>query len=154
MNIKELKEVMQLMGDHSLTEVEIEKEGMKVRLKKGGNGKFVSEGDMPMMIPMQAPQAIPASPSAASAPKPADAANVVVVKSPMVGTYYSAPGPDQPQYVAPGKKISEGDTLCIVEAMKLMNEIKSELSGTVLEILVKNGQPVEFDQPLFKIQKG
>lgn len=142
------------MGDHSLTEVEIEKEGMKVRLKKGGNGKFISDGEMPMM--MQAPQVMPtAAPAAgAPAPKPVDAANVVVIKSPMVGTYYSAPGPDQPQYLTPGKKVSDGDVLCIVEAMKLMNEIKSELSGTVLEILVKNGQPVEFDQPLFKIQKA
>ena len=72
----------------------------------------------------------------------------------MVGTFYSSPAPDQPAYVEPGKRVKEGDVLCIIEAMKLMNEIKAEVSGTVAEVLVKNGQPVEFDQPLFKIQKG
>lgn len=155
MNIKELKEVLQLMADHSLTEIEIEKEGMKIRLKKGGNGKYISEGDMPMVIPMPTQAAAPAaSGNVAVAPKAVDAPNVVVVKSPMVGTFYASPGPDQPVYVTGGKKVSEGDVLCIVEAMKLMNEIKSEVSGTVVEVLVKNGQPVEFDQPLFKIQKA
>ncbi len=152
MNIKELKEVLQLMADHSLSEIEIEKEGMKIRLKKGGNGRFVSEGEgMPMMIPMQtSAQAA----SSAPAPKVVEDADVVLIKSPMVGTFYSAPAPDQPVYVTAGKKISEGDVLGIIEAMKLMNEIKSEISGTVLEVFVKNGQPVEFDQPLFKIKKG
>ena len=154
MNIKELKELLQLMADHGLHEIEIEKDGTKIRLKKGGAGKFMAEtGEgMPMLVPM------PGVPSAVAVsgemPKAADAPNVASVKSPMVGTFYGSPAPDQPLYVTPGKKVKEGDVLCIVEAMKLMNEIKSEGSGTVLEVLVKNGQPVEFDQPLFKIQKG
>lgn len=156
MNIKELKELLQLMADHGLNEVEIEKEGMKIKLKKGMSGKFVadpSEG-RPMMIPMPAAASAAAMVAAPEAPKAVDNPNVTAVKSPMVGTFYSSPAPDQPVYVTPGKKVKEGDVLCIVEAMKLMNEIKSEVSGTITEVLVKNGQPVEFDQPLFKIQKG
>jgi acetyl-CoA carboxylase biotin carboxyl carrier protein len=156
MNIKELKELLQLMADHGLNEVEIEKEGMKIKLKKGMSGKFVadpSEG-RPMMIPMPASASAAAMVAVPEAPKAADNPNITSVKSPMVGTFYASPAPDQPVYVTPGKKVKEGDVLCIVEAMKLMNEIKSEVSGTVTEILVKNGQPVEFDQPLFKIQKG
>lgn len=156
MNIKELKEVLQLMADHNLSEIEIEKEGMKIRLKKGGNGRFVAENDgVSMMMPMQTPSQLTGANLAAPAqPKATEPENVVIVRSPMVGTFYSAPGPDQPVYVTPGKKVSSGDVLGIIEAMKLMNEIKGEITGTVLEVLVKNGQPVEFDQPLFKIQKG
>jgi acetyl-CoA carboxylase biotin carboxyl carrier protein len=81
-------------------------------------------------------------------------ANVVIVHSPMVGTFYTAPAPDAPPYVSVGKRVAEGDVLCLIEAMKLMNEIKSDLSGVLTDILVENGQPVEFDQPLFKIQKA
>ncbi len=78
---------------------------------------------------------------------------VVIVHSPMVGTFYAAPSPDKEPYVTKGKMVKEGDVLCIVEAMKLMNEIKSEIGGKIIETLIANGQPVEFDQPLFKIQK-
>ncbi len=156
MNIKEIKEMLQLMAEHQLTEVEIEKDGLKIRLKKGSNGKIAHEE-----IPM-APTAFPiprvseAFSSAPSAPPAGDHDNpsIVTIKSPMVGTFYASPAPDQAVYASVGKKIKEGDVLCIVEAMKLMNEIKSEVSGQVVEVFVKNGQPVEFDQPLFKIQKG
>ena len=90
------------------------------------------------------------------APYPVEQATVegTLVKSPMVGTLYVASAPDQPPFVTVGKKIKEGDVLCIIEAMKLMNEIKSEIAGVIVETFVQNGQPVEFDQPLFKIQKG
>lgn len=152
MNIKEIKEMLQLMQEHQLTEVEIEKDGLKLKLKKGPSGKIITEEvHAPAAIPV--PRIVEAAP-AASSPKPQDATNVFTVKSPMVGTFYSAPSPDQSPYASIGKKVKEGDVLCIVEAMKLMNEIKSDVSGTIIEILVKNGQPVEFDQPLFKIQKN
>lgn len=157
MNIKEIKEMLQLMAEHNLSEFEIEKDGLKIKLKKGGNGKIVHEESMMTPVAMPMPRMVDAGPSAApaGAPRPvADNPNVQIVKSPMVGTFYSSPAPDQPAYAAPGKKVKEGDVLCIVEAMKLMNEIKAEISGQIVEILVKNGQPVEFDQPLFKIQKG
>ncbi len=157
MNIKEMKEMLQLMADHNLTEIEIEKDGLKIKFKKGAGGRIMQEemGHLqPMIVPIPASSERMASATMGS-PRPVqESANVVVVKSPMVGTFYSSPGPDQPTYVTDGKKVKEGDVLCIVEAMKLMNEIKCEVSGTVIEILVKNGQPVEFDQSLFKIQKG
>lgn len=157
MNIKEIKEMLQLMAEHNLDEVEIEKDGLKIKLRKGGNGKIISEAQAMPVQAVSLPRVAqaPAALAVAEAPKPAaDAPNVTVIKSPMVGTYYASPAPDQPPYASVGKRIKEGDVLCIVEAMKLMNEIKSEVSGQIIEILVKNGQPVEFDQPLFKVQRG
>ncbi len=147
MNIKEIKEILNLMAEHGLTEIEVEKDGMKIRLKKGPSGKIVTDE-----ISQAGPVAVIPMPSAEKNAA-AESASTFVLKSPMVGTFYIAPNPDQPVYVSAGKKVKPGDILCIVEAMKLMNEIKSEVSGTVTEILVKNGQPVEFDHPLMKIEK-
>ena len=155
MNIKEMKEMLQLMAEHNLTEIEIEKDGLKIKFKKGFNGKIVQEPvyeHSPIVVPMPGAGEKSAAPEAARAPQ--ESANIYVVKSPMVGTFYSSPAPDQPVYVSAGKKIKEGDVLCIIEAMKLMNEIKADVAGTMVEVFVKNGQPVEFDQPLFKIQRG
>ncbi len=105
-------------------------------------------------IPMAAPRLDATQASGASGGGVQESPNGATIKSPMVGTFYAAPAPDQPPYVSVGKQVKEGDVLCIVEAMKLMNEIKCEVSGTITEILVKNGQTVEFDQPLFKIEKS
>jgi acetyl-CoA carboxylase biotin carboxyl carrier protein len=153
MNIREIKEMLQLMDEHDLAEMELEKEGIKIRFRKMAAGHIVGEPmaaiQYPVMpVPTRAEDAAARSADAAAALP----ANVVLVKSPMVGTFYAAPAPDQPPYVTVGKQVKEGDVLCIVEAMKLMNEIKAEVSGTIIETLVKNGQPLEFDQPLFKIQ--
>ena len=148
--------MLQLMAEHGLTEIEIEKDGLKVKLKKGVSVHGMTEEigmPKPVLVPFggaSEPVTISTIPPRSLEENP----NVFTVKSPMVGTFYASPAPDQAAYVAAGKKVKEGDTLCIVEAMKLMNEIKSEITGLVLEVLVKNGQPVEFDQPLFKIQKG
>ena len=156
MNLKEMKEMLQLMAEHSLTEIEIEKDGLKIKLKKGALGQLVADesagAGRPVLLPFPGQDSAHGSaiPSRSMEENP----NVYIVKSPMVGTFYASPAPDQPVYVTGGKRVKEGDVLCIIEAMKLMNEIKSEIGGTVLEILVKNGQPVEFDQPLFKVQKG
>ena len=157
MNIKEIKEILQLMTDHNLTEIEVEKDGIKIKLKKGTGGKMMTEeirDFSPMVVPIPSGMDAAAAGHAEGVRMGQEAANVVVVKSPMVGTFYTAPVPDQPPYVTVGKRVKDGDVLCIVEAMKLMNEIKCEIAGIVTEILVKNGQPVEFDQPLFRIQKG
>jgi len=158
MNIKEIKEILQLMADHGLAEIELEKEGVKIKLKKAASGKIMAEE---LREAQAVVMPIPASLETARAAYPeitrqaaVEPSNIAIVKSPMVGTFYVAPAPDQPPYVTVGQKIQEGDVLCIVEAMKLMNEIKADAVGTLAEILVKNGQPVEFDQPLFKIQKG
>lgn len=154
MNIKEIKEILNLMAEHGLTEIEVEKDGMKIRLKKGLSGKIVTEelshpGGPVAVVPLPSAE----KSTSAESRLALESASSSVVKSPMVGTFYAAPAPDQPPYISVGKKVKVGDVLCIVEAMKLMNEIKSEVSGTVTEILVKNGQPVEFDQPLMKIER-
>ena len=143
------------MEEHGLSELEVEKEGLKIRLKRGPSGKVMAESSLPgsPATPVREVHAIPAA-GQQVARETVEEANVLIVRSPMVGTYYAAPAPDAAPYVTKGKRMVEGDVLCIIEAMKLMNEIKSDVSGTLLEILVETGQPVEFDQPLFKIQKA
>ena len=154
MTLKEIKEMINLMEEYGLSELEVEKEGLKIRLKRGPSGKVVAESTVgsPLPLPVSPVQAI-FPPGQQVARETVEEANVVIVRSPMVGTFYAAPAPDVASYVTKGKPVKEGDVLCIVEAMKLMNEIKSDVSGVLLDILVENGQPVEFDQPLFKVQK-
>lgn len=147
MTIKELKEMINLMQEHGLVELEIEKNGFKVRLKKGASGTIVQEV-LSVPKPGQEGKLVQSAPA-----QPVEEAGMSLVRSPMVGTFYVAPAPDAEPYVTRGKEVKQGDVLCIIEAMKLMNEIKTEVSGRVVDILVENGQPVEFDQPLFKIQK-
>ncbi|HNV86660.1 MAG TPA: acetyl-CoA carboxylase biotin carboxyl carrier protein [Candidatus Omnitrophota bacterium] len=148
MNLKELKEMVGLMKDNDLVELEIEKDGERIRLKK--NQDQVIKQHIPQPVISYAPAHEAKVPAAS--PKEEVNEKAYIVRSPMVGTFYAAPAPDQDPYVTKGKKISQGDVLCIIEAMKLMNEIKSDVSGAILEILVENGTAVEFDQPLFKIE--
>ncbi|HCM42164.1 MAG TPA: acetyl-CoA carboxylase biotin carboxyl carrier protein [Candidatus Omnitrophota bacterium] len=153
MNIKEIKELLDLMQEHQIASLEFEKGDVKLKLNKNVGSVVSMEAPRMMAMPSQQPSsAAPAAPAAA--PAAASDPNVVAVKSPMVGTYYSSPAPDQPQYVKVGQSIKAGDVLCIVEAMKLMNEIKAEFSGTVVEILIENGQPIEYDQPIIKVKKS
>jgi len=155
MNIKEIKELLELMAEHNVGEIEIEKDNAKIKLRKMANGGIVMQSAPQMMAPMQTGMHVPAQGQApAAAAQPVAEEGVTIVRSPMVGTFYASPAPDQPAYVSVGKVIKDGDVLCIIEAMKLMNEIKSELGGTVIEILVQNGQTVEYDQPILKIKKG
>lgn len=149
MNLKELRELIALMNEHQLVEVELEREGMKVRLRKAGAGS--EEGTV---VVERIPSARTAAPAAAptlvpeASPKPAG----LEVKSPMVGTFYRAPAPDAPPFVEPGQEIEPGQVLCVIEAMKLMNEIKSEIKGRILQIPIENAQPVEFGQVLFIVE--
>lgn len=157
MNIKEIKELLELMEEHHIAEVEIEKENVKIKLRKMPNGKIAVDHG-PAIAPMIAPMPIQAQIPVAAAPGIPGAGlvaeeGVMIVRSPMVGTFYAAPAPDQPPYAVEGKVIKDGDVLCIIEAMKLMNEIKAEIGGTIVEILVQNGQTVEYDQPIMKIKK-
>jgi len=149
MTIKELKDMISLMHENGLTELEVEKDGFKIRLKKGPSGNIVQDPG-PMLTQ---PARIQLDTEADEA-KRSEEAGVILIRSPMVGTYYTAPAPDAVPYVSKGSEVSEGDVLCIIEAMKLMNEIKSEVRGRVIDLMVQNGQPVEFDQPLFKLQKA
>jgi acetyl-CoA carboxylase biotin carboxyl carrier protein len=155
MNIKEIKELLELMAEHNVGEIEIEKDNAKIKLRKMPNGGVMVQSAPQMLAPMQAVMHTPAPTHApAAAAQAADEDGVTIVRSPMVGTFYASPAPDQPAYVSVGKVVKDGDVLCIIEAMKLMNEIKSELGGTVIEIMVQNGQTVEYDQPILKIKKG
>lgn len=147
MTIKELKEMINLMQEHGLVELEIEKNGFKIRLKKSMSGTIVQEE----LTPARATQA--AKPAVTGTTGQVEEAGVTIIRSPMVGTFYIAPAPEAAPYVSRGQDIKTGDVLCIIEAMKLMNEIKADIGGKVIDILAENGQPVEFDQPLFKIQK-
>ncbi len=153
MNLKEIKELLALMNEHNLAEVEYEKDGVKLKLRKSGGTASLDTGGENQVKVIPVPHATDVgSVAAAQAVLAAEAANIQTVRSPMVGSYYSAPAPDQPAYVTVGQRVKKGDVLCILEAMKLMNEIKCEIDGTITEILVNNGQPVEFDQALFKIK--
>ena len=155
MNIKEIKELLELMAEHNVGEIEIEKDNAKIKLRKMANGGVVMQSAPQMMTPIGTVMHAPAQANApVAAAEPVVEEGVTIVRSPMVGTFYAAPAPDQPSYVNVGKVVKDGDVLCIIEAMKLMNEIKSELGGTVIEILVQNGQTVEYDQPILKIKKG
>jgi len=149
MNIKEIKEMIALMNENGLMELEIEKDGTRIKLKKTGapgegySGPIVLErSSVPQAQPMKAEQ------------EAGDKGEVktVEIKAPMVGTFYRAPSPEAPPYVEAGQTIEAGQVICIIEAMKLMNEIKSEIRGKILEILADNAEPVEFGQPMFLIE--
>ena len=146
MYIKEIKDMIALMNENGLAELEIEKDGMRIRLKKSGSGyeKAVE------FIPHPGPAAQQAA-EAASLKEKAKA-NTIEIKSPMVGTFYRSPSPEAPAYVNVGDSIEVGQVLCIIEAMKLMNEIKSEIKGRIIDIHVENAEPVEFSQVLFVVE--
>ena len=148
-NLKELKDLIALMNEHQLVEMELEREGMKIRLRKGGGGE---EG----MVIERLPSARASSAAAPTGPVPVPdipaKPSGTEIKSPMVGTFYRAPAPEAPPFVEVGQEISVGQVLSILEAMKLMNEIKSEVKGRVVQILVENAQPVEFGQVLFLVE--
>ena len=144
MNLKELKELLALMEEHGLAEVEIEREGLRIRLRKGAGG---TEPVVERVAQLPA-QAAGVAPAPAEPPKPKG----LEIKSPMVGTFYRAPSPESPSFIELGQAIDVGTVVCIIEAMKLMNELKSEVRGRIIQILVENGQPVEFGQPLFLVE--
>tara|TARA_R110000868_G_scaffold304437_24_gene565459 strand:- start:3001 stop:3465 length:465 start_codon:yes stop_codon:yes gene_type:complete len=153
MDLKQIKQILDLIEKSEVDEVSIEEGDFKIKVKKTGTVEQITYSQ-----PMQAAPS-PQAPSTSSAPvqasesAPAPVASGDTVKSPIVGTFYGASSPDSDAFVKVGAKVSKGDTLCIIEAMKIMNEIEAEFSGTVKEILVTDATPVEFDQPLFIIQK-
>lgn len=149
MNLKEIKEMITLMNENGLVELEIEKDDMRIRLKKTGSGTEVYSG--PVMLERER-----AAGQAAGKEIPEEVTKMSVktieIKAPMVGTFYRAPSPEATPYVEAGQVVEPGHVICIIEAMKLMNEIKSEVKGKILEILVDNAEPVEFGQPMFLIE--
>jgi acetyl-CoA carboxylase biotin carboxyl carrier protein len=160
MDIKEIKRILELMKENDLSEFELAEEGFRLTVKRRVNGgephvviAQTPQGYLPASTP--APPAPAPAPAAAAAPAPAAppaATNLVEIKSPMVGTFYRAPSPEAEPYVSVGKEVDEESVVCIIEAMKVMNEIKAEVKGTIRKILVENATPVEFGQPLFLVE--
>jgi len=162
LDLKQIKQIIDLMKRSELTEFAVEEEGFKLRIKRGPNGlPILSTGrssNPPFPIAAEpAPAAAPAAPAAGGAAEAAaaqDEPGVTYIKSPMVGTFYQSPSPESKPFVTKGAKVSETSVVCIIEAMKIMNEIQAETSGTIIEQLVENGQPVEYGQRLFKLKQG
>jgi acetyl-CoA carboxylase biotin carboxyl carrier protein len=166
MNQKELKELIEFLIEKDISEFELERGDVKVRIKRGAenassHAPVISHiASMPPVMPMPplahavAASAAPVPPANNPAPAPAATPGETLheVKSPIVGTFYECPAPGAPPFVRPGDSVNAGQVLCIIEAMKLMNEIESDMSGEVVKMLVSNGQPVEYGQPLFAIR--
>ena len=148
MNLSEIKEIVDFMKENEIAELEVEKGGEKIFVKRTTG--FSIPANMPMMT---SPHPFPtAQMTAGAAAAPGVKEGVIVIEAPMVGTFYRAPAPGAEPYVKEGDVIEKGRTLCIIEAMKLMNEIESDVAGKIVAILVENGQPVEYGQPLFHIE--
>jgi acetyl-CoA carboxylase biotin carboxyl carrier protein len=166
LDLKELKEILQILEEKEITEFELEEEGMKLRIRKAAASSNHSAAaavlplHMPAVIPPVSaappPAPSPAAPAAAppAAPAAAEAADgsMVVVKSPIVGTFYRAPDPNSPPFVNVGDRVRVGQVLCIIEAMKLMNEIEAEAAGEIVKVHHESAQPVQYGDPLFTIR--
>lgn len=155
MNLQEIKELIRIIDETDISELNLESDGMKVVIRKGA----CVSGDMPgtNVVNQKTDVVIPTvhttTETTLGTSESVIPPNMEIIKSPMVGTFYSAQSPEAEPFVKVGQHIQTGQSVCIIEAMKLMNEIESEIEGKVIEILVENGQPVEYGQPLFLIQK-
>lgn len=157
MKVKEIRDLIDFLSSSGLEEVNIETDEFKIKIKRSNEAQVVERMVASAPAPLAAPQVAAPAPQAA-APAPAatessdtSAGNYIEIKSPMIGTFYRAANPESPMFANVGDKVSVGSTVCIVEAMKLFNEIESEVSGTIVKVLVDDSQPVEYDQPLFLV---
>ncbi len=157
MDLKEIQNLIKFVAKSGASEVKLEMDDVKITIKTGSDSETTIVQQMPVAAPqpvVQAPQPVAAVPVAETpaAEKPAeDNSKYVTIKSPIIGTFYRKPSPDKPMFVEVGSDIKEGDVLCVIEAMKLFNEIESEVSGKIVKVLVDDSSPVEFDQPLFLV---
>jgi len=174
MNVDVIKQILDLMREHELAEFELEQEGLKIRVRKQGNTPVftmsapavpaIAAAPVPMPALSASGQVMAMAPAAGAAPAAAPAATatavedeeleLAVITSPIVGTFYRSPDPSSPPFVDVGQTIRKGQTLCIIEAMKLMNEIESEYEGEVVKCYVENGQPVQYGERIFAIKRG
>lgn len=148
MDLKEIRKIVELMNEHGLSLFDMSKDGFHLKLKKGQD--LDSLQGLLSSLPAQAPAHLAAPAAAATVAAPKDEGQALT--SPMVGTFYRKPGPDSPAFVSVGDAVSEGQTVCIIEAMKVMNEIKAEKSGTITAVLVDDATPVQFGDILFRIK--
>ena len=147
MDFKDLKKIVELVSDHDLSEITVEQKGIKLTVKRGGSLPAVYTGPAPSGIPHHAPALSPAP-----TPKVDDDAGLESIFSPMVGTFYRSPSPETDVFVKVGDVIAPNAVVCIIEAMKVMNEIKAEIRGTIARVLVEDGKPVQYGQPLFELK--
>ena len=157
MDLKEIQNLIKFVAKSGASEVKLEMDDVKITIKTGSEETTIVQ-QMPMapaapVMQQAMPVATPLAESAPSAPAPAasDDSKYVTIKSPIIGTFYRKPSPDKPVFVEVGTDVKEGDVLCVIEAMKLFNEIESEISGKIVKVLVDDSSPVEFDQPLFLV---
>lgn len=168
MNVDEIKQLVKIVEESDIADLEVTRWGRKVKITKHSPSNSSSQGAPlymrepiyqhtvplpPPPAPMMSSAPISAAPAAEAAPAAAEKQNYTEIKSPMVGTFYRSPAPDAEAYVSEGSVVSKGQVLCIIEAMKLMNEIEAEFSCKIVETLVQNAQPVEYNQPLFRVIK-
>ena len=160
MDLDKIQRLLEIVAESGLAEVKVEEEGFRLTVRATQRPAPASAAPPVVMTPAPAQASAPAPPpsappAAAPAPaaEPGSGAGESLVLAPIVGTFYAAPSPDDDPFIAVGDRVEVGQTLCIIEAMKLMNEIQAEEAGTVKQVLVQNAEPVEFDQPLFVIEK-
>jgi acetyl-CoA carboxylase biotin carboxyl carrier protein len=151
-DLKDIKAIIDLMKKNSITEFELERQDSKIRLKRGLNGNPPVQSDEPApVLGVPVPPTIPI-PAASAPPSPPATPGEIEIKSPMIGTFYRSPSPEAAAYVEVGSEVNPETVVCIIEAMKVMNEIKAEVKGIITQVLVENAKPVEFGQPLFKVR--
>lgn len=156
MDLKDIKAIIDLMKKNSITEFELEKQDFKIRLKRGVTG-HIQALEEAQVYPVATPHIVPHTAPPQPLPPPSAAPqqtteNELEIKSPMIGTFYRAPSPESAPYVEVGTEVHPDTVVCIIEAMKVMNEIKAEVHGVITKVLVENAKPVEFGQPLFKVR--
>ncbi len=158
MDIKEIQNLIKFVAKSGASEVKLEMDDVKITIRTGSDQEitYVQQAAPMQAAPAQQAAApataqAPAAPATPAAPAVTENDKYITVKSPIIGTFYRKPSPDKPTFVEVGDSIKEGDTLCIIEAMKLFNEIESEVSGTIVKVLIDDSSPVEFDQPLFLV---
>ena len=152
MNTTDIQQLIDFISKSGLDEVNIETTDLKISVKRYGSGVAAVPAQQAAPAPVVQPAAAPVVAAPVPAAPKADTSNYITIKSPMIGTFYRSANPDSPMFVEVGDSVSEGKVVCIIEAMKLFNEIESEVSGRVVKILVENATPVEYDQPLFLVE--
>ncbi len=155
MNIKEIQQLIKFVAKSGVSEVKIESKDLKLSVKTGASGNAVSHTEPVLVNTQPLAQSMPSEtylePEKVQVSKATEDDHLITIKSPIIGTFYRKPSPDKPNFIEIGDSIKEGSVLCVVEAMKLFNEIESEYSGKIVKILVDDASPVEFDQPLFVV---
>ena len=156
MDIKQIQELVKLINKTSIGEITIEEDGTRITIKQKKDPSQTIYSQSAQQAAYQAPAPVAAAPAAPAAPATPVAApkqdNLITIKSPMIGTFYRQPGPEKPIFINVGDEVSPGKIVCIIEAMKLFNEIESEVKGTIVKVLVEDASPVEYDQPLFLVE--